>query len=72
MTVNGKFDPKMLEHLCPEKCRGDDPMMPRRKVDQQGGASGLSDQGGIPVLLIDEARVIDKDWYVPIRRASSW
>jgi uncharacterized protein YbaR (Trm112 family) len=27
---------------------------------------------GIPVLLIDEARVIDKDWYVPIRRASNW
>jgi hypothetical protein len=26
---------------------------------------------GIPVLLIDEARVIDKDWYVPIRRASN-
>ncbi|MCW1949780.1 MAG: Trm112 family protein [Octadecabacter sp.] len=57
-----KFDPKMLEALVCPQCQG------RLNYDAATQALVSSAarlaypiRGGIPVLLIDEARVIDRD-----------
>ena len=57
-----KFDPKMLEALVCPQCQG--------RLNYDAAAQELISRaarlaypirGGIPVLLIDEARVIDRD-----------
>jgi uncharacterized protein YbaR (Trm112 family) len=62
VTDERKFDPKMLEALVCPQCQG--------RLTYDGVAQELISKaahlaypirGGIPVLLIDEARVIDKD-----------
>ncbi|HCP82725.1 MAG TPA: hypothetical protein DIT67_14580 [Octadecabacter sp.] len=64
MTQNDehKFDPKMLEALVCPQCQG--------RLSYDAAAQELVSnvarlaypiRGGIPVLLIDEARVIDRD-----------
>lgn len=61
-TSERKFDPKMLEALVCPQCHG------RLNYDADAGeliskAAHLAYpiRGGIPVLLIDEARVIGQD-----------
>jgi uncharacterized protein YbaR (Trm112 family) len=62
VTDERKFDPKMLEALVCPQCQG--------RLTYDAAAQELISKaahlaypirGGIPVLLIDEARVIDKD-----------
>lgn len=57
-----KFDPKMLEALVCPQCQGR-LSYDAEKQELVSNAARLAYpiRGGIPVLLIDEARVIDRD-----------
>ena len=63
MATDGKtFDPKMLEALVCPQCQGRLSYdAAQNELISKAAHLAYPIRGGIPVLLIDEARVIDKD-----------
>jgi len=64
MTQNAerKFDPKMLEALVCPQCQGRlNYNAETQELISNAAHLAYPIRGGIPVLLIDEARVIDRD-----------
>ena len=63
MTTDDKtFDPKMLEALVCPQCQGRLSYdAAQNELISKAAHLAYPIRGGIPVLLIDEARVIDKD-----------
>ncbi|MEN8842048.1 MAG: Trm112 family protein [Octadecabacter sp.] len=57
-----KFDPKMLEALVCPQCQGRlNYDAATQELVSSAARLAYPIRGGIPVLLIDEARVIDRD-----------
>ena len=57
-----KFDPKMLEALVCPQCQGRlNYDAATQELVSSGARLAYPIRGGIPVLLIDEARVINRD-----------
>ena len=62
MTTEKSFDPKMLEALVCPQCQGRLTYdADRQELISKAAHLAYPIRAGIPVLLIDEARTIDKD-----------